>query len=63
MIDLLKKEDITEEFIDSITHVELFKLVVKKMDWGGNNGKIKQSYVRSSNLEENKKIAKELLLK
>lgn len=62
VIDIISVEDITPEYIDSIKHVELFKLIVKKKGWGGNNGKIKQSYVRANTLNEYKEIAKKLFL-
>ena len=61
VIDIIEEGDITEEYIQSIKHVELFKLIVKKKNWGGTKGKIKQSNVRAHNLEANKLIAIQLL--
>lgn len=61
VIDIIDEEDITEEFIKSIEHVELFKLIVKKKGWGGKNGKILQSYIRANTLEKYKEVAIKLL--
>jgi len=61
VIDILNIDDIDEEYIKNITHVELFKLVVKKKKWGGKNAKIYQTKVKAGNLEEYKQIAINLL--
>lgn len=61
VIDLINIEDITEEYIDNIQHVELFKLVAKKKNWGGKDGELKPSYVKASTLEDAKTKAKLLL--
>ncbi len=61
VMDIMEEADITEEYIKTIKHVELFKLVVKKKNWGGKNGKIKQSYIRAATLEDSKLIAIKLL--
>lgn len=57
---MIDKEDITEEYIRDIKHVELFRLVVKKMNWNRKDC-ILPTKVRSNTLEEYKSIAIELL--
>lgn len=63
VIDTINIDDIDEEYIKNITHVELFKLVVKKKKWGGQKGKIHQSKVRANTLEDYKQIAINLIRK
>jgi len=61
VIDIINIDDINEEYIKNITHVELFKLIVKKKNWGGKNAKIHQTKVKTDTLEEYKQIALNLL--
>jgi len=60
--DFIPKK-LTEEFINQIEQVEVMKLLIKTKNWGGPKGYMRLSKVRSSNLDELKIKAIELLKK
>lgn len=58
--DLLP-EIMTEEYLKSIKFVELFKQVVKKMKWGGNDGHFNTKKIKITTLDQDIEKAVELL--